>query len=100
MTEWVGSENNNFFVDCFNSVKTFHNRQFNSLLLMSLSLALSSKLPIGIFYSNSILIGSLLASTSESDIKSNELKMSNSKLVIYRHIFTDSSFENFISLLF
>ena len=39
---------------------------------MSLSLAHASKLPIG-----KILIGSLLASTSKSDIKSNESKMSN-----------------------
>ena len=41
---------------------------FNSLLLMSVSLALANKLPI-----NSIPIGSLLASANESDIKSNEL---------------------------
>ena len=47
-------------------------RLFYSLLLMSLSLALASKLPIG-----KLFIGSLLASVSESDIKSNALKMSN-----------------------
>ena len=44
---------------------------------MSLSLALASKLPIGILQKkNSLFIGSLLASASESDIQSNELKMS------------------------
>ena len=40
---------------------------FNSLLLLSLSLALSSKLP-------SLFIGSLLASASDSDSESNDLK--------------------------
>ena len=43
---------------------------FNSLLLMPLSLALASKLPVG-----KLLIVSLPTSVSESDIKSNELKM-------------------------
>ena len=44
---------------------------FNSLLLMSLSLALASKLPMGSF----------LVSASESDIKSNELNMFNMALI-------------------
>ena len=44
---------------------------FNSLLLMSLSLALASKLRI-----SKLFIGSLLESARENDIKSNELKMS------------------------
>ena len=48
---------------------------FNMLLLMPLSLALASKLPIGkLFYS--IFIGSFIASASKSDIKNDELKMS------------------------
>ena len=45
---------------------------FNSLLLLSLILAVKYQ------YSNSILIGSLHASASASDSKSNELKMYNS----------------------
>ena len=47
---------------------------FNSLHLMSLTLALASSKQIR-------PIGSLLASASESDIKSNELKMSNSMML-------------------
>ena len=49
---------------------------FNSLLSLSLSLTLASKLP-KINHSNSIPIGSLLASARDSDSESNELKMSN-----------------------
>ena len=48
---------------------------FNLLLLTSLSLALASKLQISM-----LSIGSLLASASENDIKTNELKMSVSRL--------------------
>ena len=45
---------------------------FNSLLSLSLSLALANKLPINkLFYS--IPIGSLLASASDSDNESKEL---------------------------
>ena len=59
-----------------NSIPT--SRHFNSLLLMSFSLALVSTLPLY----NSILIGCLLASSSESDIKSNELKLSIRECVL------------------
>ena len=46
----------------------------NSLLLLSLSLALSSKLPIGILLEH--FIYRFIASASNSDSESNELKMS------------------------
>ena len=51
---------------------------FYSLLLMSLSLALESKLQIGKLFL-SIFIGSFISSSSKSNNKSNELKMSNSR---------------------
>ena len=54
---------------------------FNSLLSLSLLLALASKLPINIL--NSIPIGSLLESASESDSKSNEIKMYISAFVMF-----------------
>ena len=53
---------------------------FNLLLLLSLSLALSSKLPIGLLLEYGLFVGSLLASASDSDSESNELKMSNKML--------------------
>ena len=52
---------------------------FNSLLSLSLLLALAI-INIQINYSDSIPIGSLLDSASESDSKSKELKMSNTIL--------------------
>ena len=50
---------------------------FNSLLSLSLLLALAINY-LYLNYSNNIPIGCLLDSASDSDSKSNELKMSNS----------------------
>ena len=49
---------------------------FNSLLLLSLSLALSTNYR-QVYHTNSVFIGSLPASAGASDSVSNELKMSN-----------------------
>ena len=62
------------------------NRHLNSLLSLSLWLALAI-IYLEINYSDSIPIGSLLESASESDSKSNELKMSNIK----SHVLTDKA---------
>ena len=57
---------------------------FNSLHLPSLSLALSSKLQIGILLEQSIYRW-FIASASNSDSKSNELKMSITRLVNHKY---------------
>ena len=61
------------------SQKSGCNIHFNSLLSLSQSLELASKLQINKHTTtNSIHIGILFESASESDSKSNELKISNS----------------------
>ena len=61
------------------------NRYFNSILSLSLSLALASQLQINkLFYSKPI--GSLIESASESDSKSNELKMSIIQFTLKNHL--------------
>ena len=72
---------------------------FNSLLLLSLLLAVTYR---KIIYSNCVLIGSLRASASASDSKSNELKMSNShstRCIGLVLVFSSSFYQNVTFLL-